>query len=87
MSNTPHSHGSNAHSKTTTSWARRTDYTAEDEKADFEEFSPTTISNKIESGIPRSGRDSTEMDLEAMGVRIDKSYSLQSTNGEGVSRK
>jgi pheromone alpha factor receptor len=87
MSNTPHSYGSNAHSKTTTSSARRTDYTAEDEKADFEEFSPTTINNKIESGIPRSGRDSTEMDLEAMGVRIDKSFSLHSTNGEGVSRK
>jgi pheromone alpha factor receptor len=86
LSNTPRSYGSNGHSKTTTSSARRTKYTTEDEKADFEDFSPTTINNKIESCTPRC-RDSTEMDLEAMGVRIDKSYSLQSATGDGIPRK
>ena len=87
MSNDPPSYGSSSHYKTTNSSPRRTEYTTENEKADFEDFSPTTINNKIESGVHRSGRDSTEMDLEAMGVRIEKSYSLQSTKGEGVSRK
>ena len=65
-----------------------TEYRAEG-KGGFEEYSPTTINNKIESGTPPSqpsGRDSTEMDLEAMGVRVDKSYSLQSGNVDAIHR-
>src|SRR6266852_3671472 len=66
MSNTPRSNRSNGITKATTPSSRRTEYTADDEKADFEEFSPTTINNKIESGnsgSQPSGRDSTEQDL------------------------
>jgi pheromone alpha factor receptor len=45
---------------------------------EYGEYSSTTIKNKVECGTPPDRRDSTEMDLEAMGVRVDKSYSLQS---------
>ena len=45
---------------------------------EYGEYSSTSIKNKVEGGIPPDRRDSTEMDLEAMGVRVDKSYSLHS---------
>lgn len=39
-------------------------------------ISPTTIDSRIDGR-----RDSTEIDLEAMGVRVDKSYTVQSRKG------
>lgn len=41
-------------------------------------ISPTTIDAIIENAPSRSPRDSTEVDLEAMGVRVDRSYSVHS---------
>lgn len=48
---------------------------AKDRQGSFAPISPTSIDSKIERG---SSRDSTELDLEAMGVRVDKSYTVQS---------
>lgn len=57
----------------------REDYMS-DRKGGFGEIHRSAIDSKVESGasLYAPGRDSTEMDLEAMGVRIDKSYSIQS---------
>ncbi|KAH8589682.1 fungal pheromone mating factor STE2 GPCR-domain-containing protein [Bisporella sp. PMI_857] len=41
-------------------------------------MSPTTIDSRIEHGNKSGVRDSTEIDLEAMGIRVDKSYSINS---------
>lgn len=65
---------------------RHTEYTDEEKGEHYGEFSPTTIKNDINCSTPRetSGRDSTEMDLQAMGVRVDRSYSLQSGKEDRV---
>jgi pheromone alpha factor receptor len=62
----------------------REDYVS-DRKGSFGEIHRSTIDSKVESGASpyAPGRDSTELDLEAMGVRIDKSYGVQ--NGKGQS--
>jgi pheromone alpha factor receptor len=49
-----------------------------DRKGSIAPISPTTIDSRIESAPFRGARDSTEMDLEAMGVRVEKSYTIQS---------
>ena len=81
ISNTSPSNRSNGFTRTAVT--KHTEYTADDEKADYGHFSPTSVNNKIESGnsgSQQSGRDSTEQDLEAMGVRMDKSYRVESAN-------
>ncbi|KAG0652911.1 hypothetical protein D0Z07_0232 [Hyphodiscus hymeniophilus] len=47
-------------------------------------FSPNTIKSEVNSNgaLKTNNRDSTEMDLESMGVRVDRSYSLQSVKEE-----
>ncbi|RDW62805.1 hypothetical protein BP5796_11107 [Coleophoma crateriformis] len=40
-------------------------------------MTPCTIDSRIENAQPRA-RDSTEIDLESMGVRVDRSYSVHS---------
>jgi pheromone alpha factor receptor len=47
-----------------------------DRKSSISPINPTTIDSRIESR-----RDSTEIDLETMGVRVDKSYTIQSRKG------
>ena len=49
-----------------------------DRKGSFAPISPTSIDSRIEHG---TSRDSTELDIEALGVRVDKSYSVQSRKG------
>jgi len=41
-------------------------------------ISPTTIDSKIEHASESVPRDSTEVDLESMGVRVARSYSIHS---------
>jgi pheromone alpha factor receptor len=48
---------------------------ANDRKGSFAPISPTSIDSRVEHG---PSRDSTELDIEALGVRVDKSYSVQS---------
>jgi pheromone alpha factor receptor len=66
--------------------ARHTEYMDVEKGDKYGEFSPATIKNNIESNTPRetNSRDSTEMDIESMGVRVDKSYSLQSTKEDRI---
>ncbi len=45
---------------------------------DYAPISPTTIDAIIENVPAKSPRDSTEVDLEAMGVRVDRSYRVHS---------
>lgn len=47
-----------------------------DLKGSLAPISPTTIDSRIEHVT--SARDSTELDLEAMGVRVYKSYGISS---------
>ena len=54
-----------------------------DRKGSLAPISPTTIDSRIESALAKAVRDSTEMDLEAMGVRVDRSYSVHSGKGLG----
>jgi pheromone alpha factor receptor len=54
-----------------------------DRKGSLVPISPMTISSTVEVAA-KVQRDSTELDLEAMGVRVDRSYSVHS--GQGVGR-
>jgi pheromone alpha factor receptor len=65
---------------------RHTEYSDEEKGQRHGLLGATTIKNEINCGTPReiSGRDSTETDLRAMGVRVDKSYSLQSGKEDDV---
>jgi len=47
-------------------------------KGSIAPISPTTIDSRIEHATESSTRDSTELDLESMGVRVDRSYSIHS---------
>ena len=47
-------------------------------KGSLAPISPTTIDSRIEHPSEAAPRDSTEVDLESMGVRIDRSYSIKS---------
>lgn len=48
-------------------------------KCSIAHLSPTSIDSRIEY-FRSSTRDSTELDLEAMGVRVDRSYGVRSDN-------
>lgn len=50
-----------------------------DRKGSAAPVSPMTIDSRIECR-----RDSTEIDLEAMGVRVEKTYTVQSRKGPSV---
>lgn len=54
-----------------------------DRKGSLAPISPTTIDSRIEHVPAKAMRDSTEVDLEAMGVRVDRSYSVHSGKGLG----
>jgi pheromone alpha factor receptor len=51
-----------------------------DRKGSLAPISPSTIDSIVEAP-PHAPRDSTELGLEAMGVRVDKSYSFHSGKG------
>jgi pheromone alpha factor receptor len=51
-----------------------------DRKGSLVPINSTTIDSIVEAP-PNAERDSTELDLEAMGVRVDKSYSVHSGKG------
>lgn len=56
------------------STSSRVEYLA-DRKGSLAHVSPTCVDSRVEH-VQRSARDSTELDLEAMGVRVDKSYTV-----------
>jgi pheromone alpha factor receptor len=58
----------------------RVEYMTE-RKASVAPICPTTIDSVIEHAPPHSSRDSTEVDLEKMGVRVDRSYSVNGGQG------
>ena len=63
---------------------RHTEYSDEEKGHKYGEFNQTTVKNDIHFSTSREtgGRDSIETDLQAMGVRVDKSYSLQTGKEE-----
>ena len=64
--------------------ARRVEY-ADYDCDDFEwEFSPSTIKNEIQCS-ERLGGSAVDADVEAFGVRVQKSYSLQSDTEDVIS--
>jgi pheromone alpha factor receptor len=80
------SHCSHCQGKRPIPCARHTEYTDKEKGERFGEFGSVTIKNKVECSTSReiNGRDSTDMDLESMGVRVDKSYSLQTGKEDRV---
>ncbi|CZT41227.1 hypothetical protein WAI453_000140 [Rhynchosporium graminicola] len=67
--------GSSMERKTFGSLSTSPSYFSTERKDSTSHISPTTIDTVIESA---ASRDSTELDLEKMGVRVDRSYSVHS---------
>ena len=71
--------------------ARATQHDEEKDGNFDQQFNATTTKNEVMCGSPRetNSRDSTEVDLESMGVRsgvrVVKSYSLQSGKADQIS--
>jgi pheromone alpha factor receptor len=70
--------GSGSQFSDSTFQSGRNDYTFERKGSHQPPISPSTIDSRIEGG---KTTDSTDIDLEGRGVRVDKSFNLQSRQG------